>query len=221
MSEESLTFAEVVARKNRGSQSELVGADDSVASLPSHGALQNGLIVLPSRPSVGESYADAVKSASVKLGGVPVNVSKLDGHESVTNSTLQEQESVLSSWADDDECFFDSVRNALQNRNDEFELRGYPNNSLSYVNVGNNGSNNVYGNSNNNYGGYSNFRRGRGSRGWRFINGNEANSSNGNTHSNNNKKRKGYNNKTWGSYNPPCGVDSLNHFGGGRFSGFR
>ncbi|KAF8291132.1 hypothetical protein TcYC6_0123020 [Trypanosoma cruzi] len=133
-------------------------------SVPLGGAGPLPIVRLPG----GESYADAVKSRSVKLNGVPVSAGKVLGYvESLTNSTLQEQESVLSSWADDDQCFFDSIRIAHEAAKKDGVEQPQQGRDIDQST--------------------GSFRQRRGRRGWRFIGVSEGSRNSG-------RRRRGYNN---------------------------
>ncbi|ESL05123.1 hypothetical protein TRSC58_07256 [Trypanosoma rangeli SC58] len=211
--QESRSFAEVVARGASTLPAELGGGvafdlcatTDATPPLgcPTESAPFGGAGPLSRvRPPGGESYAEAVMSRSVKLGGVPVNVEKVLGWvESQTNSTLQEQESVLSSWADDDQCFFDSIRiaheEAEKTKATERPQQGRGNNQSE-----------------------GGFKQKRVRRGWRFIGGGESSNNSGGRrrgpHSNNNNGKHKYYNalQKMGGTEPP-------NLTGGRFASLR
>ncbi|KEG15212.1 hypothetical protein DQ04_00141000 [Trypanosoma grayi] len=195
MTEKSATFAEVVAGRL-----SIAPVQQDIDSVAPTAATAESLSPAPHvgttfftnvRPPGGESYADAVKSGSVKLDGVPVNPLKLVGFiESVTNSTMQEQESVLSSWADDDQCFFDSIRIAQEEQRKPQE---------SQRDTGRQERD-------------GDCRREHGGRRWRFIGGGESSRNN-----NNNRRRRGNNRGNFrraGGAEPPV-------LSGGRFAALR
>ncbi|ORC90320.1 uncharacterized protein TM35_000081180 [Trypanosoma theileri] len=181
MMQENVTFAQVVGRRasinpmepnnvDSGSGSATTVNAGDVVIIP--GTVSGANSTMSVRPPGGESYANAVKSQSVKLGGVPVNAFKVVGCvSSVTNSTMQEQESVLSSWADDDQCFFDSIRIAKVEDPKPRETRAETESDDGPVRID------------------GGVRRNRGGRGWKFIG--RGGGSN-NNHNHNNRRRRGY-----------------------------
>ncbi|RNF26890.1 uncharacterized protein Tco025E_00853 [Trypanosoma conorhini] len=219
--QESRSFAEVVAGGAPVSPAELGGGSTTggvafnlsattdatlLVGAPTDSAPLGGAGPLPIvRPPGGESYADAVKSRSVKLNGVPVNVGKVLGYvESQTNSTLQEQESVLSSWADDDQCFFDSIRIAHEEAEKKKETERLQQGK---------GTGQAEGC----------FRQKRSARGWRFIGGGGESNNNNNSgrrhkgpYNNHNNNKHYYHNafQKAGGTEPP-------NLSGGRFASLR
>ncbi|RNE97329.1 hypothetical protein TraAM80_09384 [Trypanosoma rangeli] len=211
--QESLSFAEVVARGASTLSAELGGVvaynlcatTDATPPLgcPTDSAPIGGAGPLPIvRPAGGETYVEAVKSRSLKLNGVPVNVGKVLGCvESQTNSTLQEQESVLSSWADDDQCFFDSIRIAHEEAEKSKDTERPQQRRGSGQSEGG-------------------FKQKRVGRRWRFISGGESSNNSGGRrrgpHSNNNNSKLKYCNafQKMGGTEPP-------NLSGGRFASLR
>nr|CCC94024.1 conserved hypothetical protein [Trypanosoma congolense IL3000] len=212
MSEESLTFAQVAAGVTSNKAKLCCLKGELPNSSPSTDAAPPG--VFPSVPR--QSYVDAVMASSVKLDGVCVDTSGTDCRGSVTNSTIHEQESVLSSWADDDECFFESVQNAIGRNVAMCNVKEASSSGKPYSTSAHGIANSVNGRVGSTFGEEGgNSRRGRGNSRWRFVGGPETNTN----RNGNNRMRRGNCNNFFCSNRTGC-VEGLKGTGG-RFSDLR
>ncbi|KAG8347706.1 hypothetical protein TRVL_01458 [Trypanosoma vivax] len=102
----------------------IVGAGISAAT---EGSGEKQTHVLQSEYFLREEECDnTVKVINVLLDATLSNTEESYCHDSATNSTTHEQESLPPSWADDDQCFLDSI---------QFDLEAKQANIVGYLGV--------------------------------------------------------------------------------------